>query len=65
MQALNPRDVAIDYAFMAKGEALMRHGQDNVPEYMLSPSRGDYSGVGDIHFYYKHGRGAVRRMAGI
>jgi len=52
MQALNPRDVAIDYAFMAKGEALMRHGQDNVPEYMLSPSRGDYSGVGDIHFYY-------------
>ena len=51
MQALNPRDVAIDYAFMAKGEALMRHGQDNVPEYMLSPSRGDYSGVGDIHFY--------------
>ena len=23
MQALNPRDVAIDYAFMAKGEALM------------------------------------------
>ena len=52
MQALNPRDVAIDYAFMAKGEALMRHRQDNVPEYMLSPSRGEYSGVGDIHFYY-------------
>ena len=52
MQALNPRDVAIDYAFIAKGEALMRHGQDNVPEYMLSPSRGEYSGVGDIHFYY-------------
>ncbi len=52
MQALNPRDVAIDYAFMAKGEKLMRHGQDNVPAYMLSPSRGDYSGVGDIHFYY-------------
>ena len=52
MQALNPRDVAIDYAFMAKGEKLMRHGQDDVPAYMLSPSRGDYSGVGDIHFYY-------------
>lgn len=23
-----------------------------VPDYMLSPSRGDFSGVGDIHFYY-------------
>ena len=52
MQALNSRDVAIDYAFMAKGEKLMRHGQSNVPDYMLAPSRGDYSGVGDIHFYY-------------
>lgn len=45
-------DVAIDYAFMAKGEKLMRHGQSDVPDYMLAPSRGDYSGVGDIHFYY-------------
>ncbi len=52
MQALNPRDVAIDYAFMEKAEKLMRHGQSNVPAYMLAPSRGDYSGVGDIHFYY-------------
>ena len=52
MQALNPRDVAIDYAFMAKGEKLMRHGQSHVPDYMLSPSLGDYTGVGDIHFYY-------------
>lgn len=39
-------------AFMAKCEKLMRHGQDDVPEYMLAPSRGDYTGVGDIHFYY-------------
>ena len=52
MQALNPQDVAIDYAFMAKGEMLMRHGQSHVPDYMLSPSLGDYTGVGDIHFYY-------------
>ncbi len=52
MQALNPRDVAIDYAFMAKCEKLMRHGQDGVPDYMIAPSRGDFSGVGDIHFYY-------------
>ena len=52
MQALNDRDVAIDYAFMAKCEALMRHGREDVPDYMISPSRGDFSGVGDIHFYY-------------
>ncbi len=52
MQALNPTDVAIDYAFMAKGETFMRHGQPDVPAYMLAPSRGDYTGVGDIHFYY-------------
>ena len=52
MQALNPRDVAIDYAFMAKGEKLMRHGRADVPDYMLAPSRGDYAGTGDIHFYY-------------
>ncbi len=52
MQALNASDVAIDYAFMAKGEELMRHGHNDVPDYMLAPSRGDYTGVGDIHFYY-------------
>lgn len=52
MQALNDRDVAIDYAFMVTVEKFMRHGQDNVPEYMISGSRGDFSGVGDIHFFY-------------
>lgn len=52
MQALNPKDVAIDYAFMVKVEKFMRHGQDNVPDYMISGSRGDFSGVGDIHFFY-------------
>ena len=52
MQALNPRDVAIDYAFMVTVEKFMRHGQANVPDYMLSGSRGDFSGVGDIHFFY-------------
>ena len=52
MQALNPGDVAIDYAFMEKAEKLMRRGRDDVPDYMISPSRGDLSGVGDVHFYY-------------
>ena len=52
MQALNDKDVAIDYAFMVTVEKFMRHGQPDVPDYMLSGSRGDFSGVGDIHFFY-------------
>ena len=52
MQALNPRDVAIDYAYTEKCANLMRHGRENVPAYMLFPSRGDFTGVGEIHFYY-------------
>ena len=52
MQALNARDVAIDYAFMVTVEKFMRHGQPDVPDYMISGSRGDFSGVGDIHFFY-------------
>jgi len=52
MQALNCKDVAIDYAFMVTVEKFMRHGQDHVPDYMISGSRGDFTGVGDIHFFY-------------
>ena len=33
-------------------EKFMRHGCENVPDYMLSGSRGDFTGVGDIHFFY-------------
>ena len=52
MQVLNERDVSIDYAFMVTVEKIMRHGCENVPDYMLSGSRGDFTGVGDIHFFY-------------
>ena len=52
MEALNDKDVAIDVAFMVKVEKFMRHGQENVPDYMISGSRGDFTGVGDIHFFY-------------
>lgn len=52
MQALNRRDVAIDYAFLETVERFMRHGQEQVPDYMISGSRGDLSGAGDIHFFY-------------
>mgnify|MGYP001122849824 FL=1 len=52
MRVLNERDVSIDYAFMVTVEKFMRHGCENVPDYMLSGSRGDFTGVGDIHFFY-------------
>lgn len=52
MKALNETDPAIDYAFMVSVEKFMRHGSENVPDYMISGSRGDFSGVGDIHFVY-------------
>ncbi len=52
MKALNDRDVMIDYDFMKKVEKFMRHRQKNVPEYMLSGTKGDYSGINDITFFY-------------
>ena len=52
MQALNERNAAIDYAFMVTVEKFMRHGCRDVPDYMISGSRGDFSGTGDIHFFY-------------
>ncbi len=52
MQELNRTDVCVDYRFMSYEDQFMRHGRDNVPEYMLSGSLGDYSGVHDIHFFY-------------
>ena len=52
MQALNDKDVSIDYAFMVTVEKFMRHGAENVPDYMISGSRGDFTGAGDIHFFY-------------
>jgi len=52
MQVLNDRDVSIDYAFMVKVEKFMRHGRSDVPDYMISGSRGNFAGVGDIHLFY-------------
>ena len=41
-----------DDTFMVTVEKFMRHGCENVPDYMISGSRGDFTGVGDIHFFY-------------
>ena len=45
MQALNKRDVSIDYAFMVTVEKFMRHGCKNVPVSLLSCSLGDFNEV--------------------
>ena len=52
MRALNDRDVTIDYAYLETVEVFMRRGRDDIPRYMLSPSLGDWHGVGDIHFFF-------------
>lgn len=52
MRALNDRDVTIDYAFLENVEVFLRRGRDDIPRYMLSPSLGDWRGVGDIHFFF-------------
>ena len=52
MKRLNDSDVMVDYAFMSKVEKFMRHGRTDVPEYMISTSRGDYTGISKIHFFY-------------
>ena len=52
MQTLNPKDASIDSAFRVTAEKLMRHGCENVPDYMISGSYGDFTGVGDIRFFY-------------
>lgn len=52
MQALDATNVAINFAYLDRLDVILRHGQENVSEYMIAPSRGDYRGVGDIHFFY-------------
>ena len=51
MKRLSDTDVVVDYAFMSKVEKFMRHGRTDVPEYMISTSRGDYTGISKIHFF--------------
>lgn len=51
MQALNTKDLLIDVAFMATVRTYMEHGK-TVPDYMLNGTRGDFSGLPKIYFYY-------------
>lgn len=52
MKANNPKDMMVDYAFMEKVEKFERQGRDDVPEFMIHISKGDLTGVDNIHFVY-------------
>ena len=52
MRRNDPKDAEVGYALMEKAEKFMRHGQSDVPDYMLHISKGDFTGVSDIHFYW-------------
>ncbi len=52
MHALDCTDREISYEFMKRVEKYMRHGEKDIPDYMISGSRGDFSGIREIHFYY-------------
>lgn len=52
MQKLNDMDVMVDYAFMTKVEKFERHGKNDVPEYMIHTTKGDYSDIAKIYFFY-------------
>ena len=51
MQALNERDVAIDYAFMVTVEKFMRHGRESVPDYMVYLVDDKYLFTGDTLWF--------------
>ena len=52
MQANNQTDYMVDYAFMERVERFERKGRNDIPDYMINISKGDYSGVDNIHFVY-------------
>ena len=51
MKDLSEKDIMIDSVFMPHMRDIMTHGKD-VPEYMLSGIRGDFTDMPELHFYY-------------
>lgn len=52
MEALNPKDLMVDIAFMTRVEKFMRKGRDDIPHWMIHPSEGDFTGFPTVHFFY-------------
>lgn len=52
MQALDPYDPMVGYDFMSRVEHFVRHGRTDLPEWMIHPTLGDYTGFPPVHFFY-------------
>ena len=52
MRRNNPYDMMVDYAFMERVEKYERQGRDDIPEFMIHISKGDYTGIKHIHFVW-------------
>lgn len=52
MKQHNKTDMMVDYAFMEKVDKFMRHGRKDVPDFMIYTSKGNLTGVDNIHFVY-------------
>lgn len=52
MLELDKKDVAIPAQYMKTAEAIMRHGDDSVPEYMIYLQTGDFTGCSKVIFNY-------------
>jgi len=52
MLELDKKDVAIPAQYMKTAEAIMRHGDDSVPEYMIYLQTGDFTGCPKVIFNY-------------
>ena len=51
MRQLDGRDILVDIALMKSEREIMTKGQE-VPAYMLSGTKGDFTGLPPLHFYY-------------
>lgn len=52
MQELDKKDVMVGVGFMSSIRSLMEHGRKDVPEYMLTGTTGDFTGLPSIDFWY-------------
>lgn len=52
MRELDKKDVAISAGYMITAEEIMRHGSDDVPDYMLHLQNGDFTNCPKVTFIY-------------
>lgn len=52
MKELDKKDVLIPAAYMITAEEIMRHGEENLPDYMIHPQNGDYTGCPETVLIY-------------